>query len=283
MKLIAESGSTRAEWVLVEGKAVLQQVFTEGINPFFQSRREISRTVRLNLPEAYFKRRLEHVYFYGAGCGSDEKKDVVFASLIAQFRVPVTIESDLLGAARGLFGREAGIACILGTGSNSCFYDGAKIVKNVRSAGYILGDEGGEAALGKLFLADVLKELAPARLIRDFYDRFGITADLVLESVYSSSSPNRFLATVSYFLSAFLTDDYVHELFMKNVRSFFTRCVCQYAYKDYRIRFVGSFAHKHPDIVEAVARECGIEIDCIQENPIPGLVDYHAVPSEHPR
>lgn len=277
MKLIAESGSTRAEWALVEGDEVEQRVFTEGINPFFQNRREISRAVRLNLPEMFFKRKLEHVYYYGAGCNSAGKKDILSASLIAQFKTPVTVESDLLAAARALFKKESGIACILGNGSNSCFYDGKEIVKNVRPAGYILGDEGGEAALGKMFLADVLKELAPAWLMQDFYETFRITPDDIMESVYSSSFPNRFLATVSYFLTHHLEDEYVNELFWQNLSRFFSRSVCQYDYKNYPIRFVGSFAAKHPDLLGDVAAEHEMTIDSIQESPMSGLIAYHAL------
>lgn len=160
-KLIAESGSTRTEWALVEDNHLVQRVFTEGLNPFFQTRREISRSVRLGLPESFFKKKLDQVYYYGAGCSSYEKKNILGASLVAQFKTPIQVESDLLAAARGLFKCEAGIACILGTGSNSCFYDGKIIVKNVKAAGYILGDEGSGAVLGKLFLADLLKGLAP--------------------------------------------------------------------------------------------------------------------------
>ena len=165
MKLIAESGSTRTEWALVEDNHLIQRVFTEGLNPFFQTRREISRSVRLGLPETFFKRKLEQVYYYGAGCTSYEKKNVLGASLVAQFKTPIQVESDLLAAARGLFKCEAGIACILGTGSNSCFYNGKIIVKNVRAGGYILGDEGSGAVLGKHFLSDVLKGLAPKEVI----------------------------------------------------------------------------------------------------------------------
>ena len=194
MKLIAESGSTRTEWALVEDNRLVQRVFTEGLNPFFQTRREISRSVRLGLPESFFKRKLEQVYYYGAGCTSYEKKNVLGASLVAQFKTPIQVESDLLAAARGLFKCDAGIACILGTGSNSCFYDGKIIVKNVKAAGYILGDEGSGAVLGKLFLSDVLKGLAPKDITTDFYEKFRITANDAMESVYNLPFPNRFLA-----------------------------------------------------------------------------------------
>ena len=108
MKLIAESGSTRTEWALVEDNHLVQRVFTEGLNPFFQTRREISRSVRLGLPESFFKKKLDQVYYYGAGCSSYEKKNILGASLVAQFKTPIQVESDLLAAARGLFKCEAG-------------------------------------------------------------------------------------------------------------------------------------------------------------------------------
>ena len=239
MKLIAESGSTRTEWALVEDNHLVQRAFTEGLNPFFQTRREISRSVRLGLPESFFKKKLDQVYYYGAGCTSYEKKNILGASLVAQFKTPIQVESDLLAAARGLFKCEAGIACILGTGSNSCFYDGKIVVKNVKAAGYILGDEGSGAVLGKLFLADVLKGLAPKYIATDFYDKFRITANDAMESVYNLPFPNRFLATISYFLADYLDNDYVYSLLTNNLKNFFIRSVCQYDYKSYPIRFVG--------------------------------------------
>ena len=277
MKLIAESGSTRTEWALVEDNHLVQSVFTEGLNPFFQSRREISRSVRLGLPEAFFKKKLEQVYFYGAGCSSYEKKNIVGASLIAQFKTPIQVESDLLAAARGLFKCEPGIACILGTGSNSCFYDGKIIVKNIRAAGYILGDEGSGAVLGKLFLSDVLKGLAPKQIAADFYDKFRISPNDVMDSVYNHPFPNRFLATLSYFLADYLDNDYVYNLLINNLRSFFVRNVCQYDYKNYPIRFVGSLAHSYSTQLRDVAHEFGVEIDVIEETPMAGLIDFHSL------
>lgn len=277
MKLIAESGSTRTEWALVENDHLVQSVFTEGVNPFFQSRREISRTVRLGLPEPFFKRGLEQVHFYGAGCTSNEKKNIVGASLVAQFKTPIQVESDLLAAARGLFKCEPGIACILGTGSNSCFYDGKIIVKNIKSAGYILGDEGSGAVLGKLFLSDLLKELVPKELTADFYEKFRISPNDVMESVYNRPFPNRFLATISYFLSDYLNQEYVYNLLMNNLRSFFARNIAQYDYKNYPIRFVGSLANSYAEQLHEVAHEFGAEVDLIKETSMTGLIEFHAL------
>ena len=277
MKLIAESGSTRTEWALVEDNHLVQRVFTEGLNPFFQTRREISRSVRLGLPESFFKKKLDQVYYYGAGCSSYEKKNILGASLVAQFKTPIQVESDLLAAARGLFKCEAGIACILGTGSNSCFYDGKIIVKNVKAAGYILGDEGSGAVLGKLFLADLLKGLAPKELANEFHEKFRISVNNVMESVYNLPFPNRFLGTIAYFLGDYMDNEYVYNLLTNNLRSFFNRNVCQYDYINYPIRFVGSLAYAYPDILQEVAQEFGVEIDVIEETPMNGLIEFHSM------
>ncbi len=277
MKLIAESGSTRTEWALVEDNHLVQRVFTEGLNPFFQTRREISKSVRLGLPESFFKKKLDQVYYYGAGCSSYEKKNILGASLVAQFKTPIQVESDLLAAARGLFKCEAGIACILGTGSNSCFYDGKIIVKNVKAAGYILGDEGSGAVLGKLFLADLLKGLAPKELANEFHEKFRISVNDVMESVYNLPFPNRFLGTIAYFLGDYMDNEYVYNLLTNNLRSFFNRNVCQYDYINYPIRFVGSLAYAYPDILQEVAQEFGVEIDVIEETPMNGLIEFHSM------
>ncbi len=282
MKLIAESGSTRTEWALVEDNHIVNKVFTEGLNPFFQTRREISRSVRLGLPEFFFKKKLEQVYYYGAGCTSHEKKNIMGASLVAQFKTPIQVESDLLAAARGLFKCESGIACILGTGSNSCFYDGKIIVKNVKAAGYILGDEGSGAALGKIFLSDALKGLAPQQLTADFYEKLRITPNEAMESVYNRPFPNRFLATISYFLADYLDNEYVYNILVRNLNDFFIRSVCQYDYKNYPIRFVGSIAYTYSDILRTVASDYGVDLDVIEETPMAGLVEFHSMNIEEP-
>lgn len=277
MKLIAESGSTRTEWALVEDNHAIHRVFTEGLNPFFQTRREISRSVRLGLPEVFFKKKLEQVYYYGAGCTSYEKKNILGASLVAQFKTPIQVESDLLAAARGLFQCEAGIACILGTGSNSCFYNGKIVAKNVKAGGYILGDEGSGSVLGKLFLSDLLKGLAPKEVTNDFYEKFRINPNEVMESVYSRPFPNRFLGTVAYFLKDYIDNDYVYTLITDNLRSFFTRNVCQYDYQNYPVRFVGSLAYSYGQILKDVAAEFGIELKVIEETPMNGLIEFHSL------
>lgn len=277
MKLIAESSSTRTEWVLVEDNRPVQRAFTEGLNPFFQTRREISRSVRLNLPEEFFRKKLEQVFFYGSGCSSHEKKTLVGASLVAQFKAPIQVESNLLAAARGLFQCEEGIVCILGTGSNSCFYNGRFIVKNVRPGGYILGDEGGADALGKLFLSDLLKGLAPKELSEAFYQQMHLNADDVMAAVYNTPLPNLFMASAGRFLSDYTNNEYARTLINRNLRDFFLRNVTRYDYRHYPIRFVGQMAVKLAPQLRAIAGEFDITLPVIEETPMQGLIEYHAL------
>lgn len=275
MILIAESSSTRTEWAVIEGGSITKRIFTEGINPFFQTRREISRCVRLNLPEDFFRRKFDKVFFYGAGCTTDEKKAIVEASLVAQFKTPIEVESDLLAAARGLFIGDPGIACILGTGSNSCFYNGTSIEKNVRSGGYILGDEGSGAALGRTFLSDVLKDLAPKHLSELFLETFRIDPSTAMDSVYRHPFPNRFLATIAFFLAEHVDNQYVAKLLHQNIKSFFDRSISQYDYQNLPIRFMGSTATLHAQLIKNISTEFGAHVDLIVDSPLDGLARYH--------
>lgn len=276
INVIAESSSTRTEWTLVSGDEIVEQAFTTGMNPFFQTRREISHSIRLELPEVFFKRRWNHIYYYGAGCSSVEKNAIVEASLVAQFKTPVTVMSDLLGAARGLLVHDAGLACILGTGSNSCFYDGKEIVKNVRPLGFILGDEGSGSALGRLFLGDVLKNLAPKQLSEEFFDTYKVTPEDIMDSVYSNAAANRNLRAYAFFLSEHLDDDYVRVLVRNEFKRFFTRNISQYDYVNYPVSFVGTVATTFSELLLEVANEFGAQVKKIVRNSMPGLVTYHS-------
>lgn len=275
MKIIADSSSTRTEWVLIDGDKVVERAFTQGLNPYFQSRREISHSIRLELPDSFFRRRWEHVYFYGAGCANAEKTKVMELSLVAQFKTPVTVESDLLGAARGLLVREPGIACILGTGSNSCHYDGTKIVKNVRPLGFILGDEGSGAYLGKHFLSDCLKGIAPTTLGEMFYEQFNVTPDEIMDAVYTNPFPNRSLSAYSVFLAQHLDDEYVYHTVYSAFMKFFTRNVAAYRYGELPLCFVGATATTYSEILKKVAADFGVEISKIIDSSMSGLVKFH--------
>ncbi len=276
MKVIADSSSTRTEWAIVDGTRIVEHAFTTGLNPYFQTRRELSHSIRLELPDAFFRRRCDHVYFYGAGCANKEKKKIMESSLVAQFRTPVTVESDLLGAARGLLVRKSGLACIIGTGSNSCYYDGREIVRNVPPLGFILGDEGSSAYMGKLFIADVLKGMAPDRLCRQFLSTYSVNQNMLMDEVYTNRLPSRSLARYAQFLADNIEEPYVYRLVYGGFMSFFERNISAYDYKHNPLCFVGATAVKFQNVLERAARDFGVEIAKIIPNSMPGLVEYHA-------
>ena len=276
MKVIAESSSTRTEWAVVDGDKIVEHAFTTGLNPYFQSRRELSHSIRLELPEAFFRRRWDHVYFYGAGCANKEKTKIMESSLVAQFRTPVTVESDLLGAARGLLVRQPGLACILGTGSNSCLYSGHEIVKIVPPLGYVLGDEGSNAYLGKLFIADMLKGIAPKNLTQAFFERYSVTHNMLMDEVYTNSLPSRALAKYAAFLAEHVDNSYVYNLVYEGFTRFFARNIAAYDYRNNPVCFVGSTAMTFRAILERAALDFGVKISKIIPNSLPGLVEFHA-------
>lgn len=277
MRVIAESSSTKSVWTLVENGNIIEKVKTEGINPFFQSRREISHIIRLGLPDSFFKRRWEHVDIYCAGCTSSDKKKIVEASAVAQFKTPVTVESNLLGAARGLLKDQAGIVCILDTGSSSCQYNGTEIVKQVSALGFILGDEGSGASLGKMFLSDCLKGLAPKHISDLFYERYNITTDEVMDEVYTTNSTNKWLSQYAPFLCEHIEDEYVNILVRGELKRFFVRNILQYEYDKFPVSFMGDVACMFPELLNEIAAELGVSIGAIQKNSLSGLVDYHTI------
>ena len=276
MKLIAESSTTRTDWALVEGAEIVEHAYTTGLNPYFQSRREISHSIRLELPEVFFRRKLEHVYFYGAGCANTEKCKIMESSLVAQFKTPVTVESDLLGAARGLLVREPGLACILSTGSNSCLYNGLEIEKTVAPLGFILGDEGSGAYMGKRMIADMLKGLAPRDLTEAFFEKNNVTPNMLLDEVYSNKLPSKLLSQYSVFLRENLDNSYCYRLVYNAFMEFFTRNIISYDYTGIPLSFVGSVCVMYQPILLKVASDFGAQIKKIIRNSMPGLVAYHS-------
>ena len=276
MKLIAESSTTRTDWALVEGAEIVEHAYTTGLNPYFQSRREISHSIRLELPEVFFRRKLEHVYFYGAGCANTEKCKIMESSLVAQFKTPGTVESDLLGAARGLLVREPGLACILSTGSNSCLYNGLEIEKTVAPLGFILGDEGSGAYMGKRMIADMLKGLAPRDLTEAFFEKNNVTPNMLLDEVYSNKLPSKLLSQYSVFLRENLDNSYCYRLVYNAFMEFFTRNIISYDYTGIPLSFVGSVCVMYQPILLKVASDFGAQIKKIIRNSMPGLVAYHS-------
>ena len=276
MILIADSGSTSTNWVLVEHGKSVQSLFTPGINPFYQTPEEIAgeiATLTLNVKPSSVKA----IYFYGAGCVADKIEMVKHAIAQSFTQSQIYVESDLVAAARGLLQHEAGIACILGTGSNSCFYDGKNIVSNVSPLGFILGDEGSGAVLGKKFIADCLKNQLPEELKNKFLTTFGLTTNDIINHVYRKPFPNRYLAQFTPFLAENMAEPAIYNLIFDSFTDFFVRNVMQYPnFEEYPVSFVGSIAYYFKDILEVVAFELGITLGEIKQSPLEGLVAFHS-------
>jgi N-acetylglucosamine kinase-like BadF-type ATPase len=272
MKLIADSGSTKTHWCVTDEKGVVKEIFTKGINPFYQTAEEIKTELNLNLIPQLTNFQIESIQFYGAGCSFPEKKLMVSDAMASFFKkAEIAVESDLLGAARSLFGNKKGIACILGTGSNSCFYDGESIVENVSPLGFILGDEGSGAVLGKLLIADCLKNQLPIELKEKLMTQYALTPAIVLENVYKKPFPNRYLAQFTPFLLENLEAPCIFNLVFDAFDAFFVRNVMQYPLEDLEVGFVGSIAYHFRDTLEMVAYERGIKIANIVQGPMGGL------------
>ena len=279
MILIADCGSTKIDWCLIENGKVAKQVFTSGINALLMSEEQIRQTIADELVPEIKGYEIGSVYYYGAGCLFDDICANVRRAIAANIPSAKTIEvdTDLLAAARALCGKNPGIACIMGTGSNSCYYDGVRIVDNVSPLGYILGDEGSGAVLGKLLVGDVLKNQLPAALCEKFLKKYDLDRQKIIEGVYKKPAANRFLASLSPFLIENIEEPAVHRLVLNAFKAFFVRNIENYeGYKTMSVSFVGSVAYYYRDVLEEAASSLGIKIGTVIKSPMEGLVKYHS-------
>ena len=283
MMLIADSGSTKTDWCVILDNTPIKRIGTKGLNPFFQSEEEIQQELTHSLLPQLPEGTIDSVYFYGAGC-TPEKAPTLRRAIADSLPVVGNIKaySDMLAAARGLCGREAGITCILGTGSNSCFYDGKEIVNHISPLGFILGDEGSGAVLGKLLVGDILKnQLSPA-IKEVFLKQFDLTVPEIIDRVYRQPFPNRFLASLSPFIAQHLEEPGIRQLVLGSFIAFLRRNVMQYDYTQYQAHFIGSVAHCYKEILQEAAQETGIRIGKILQSPMEGLIQYHSDPLHQP-
>jgi N-acetylglucosamine kinase-like BadF-type ATPase len=277
MILIADGGATKAEWVVIHPDHETKPVETSGFNPYFSDSHFIEEVVEKELAPFLEASKIREIYYYGAGCSTISKCNVVEHALIKEFpNAQVEVNHDLLGAARSLFGRTEGIACILGTGSNSCFYDGEDVVENVSSLGYLFGDEGSGAYLGKLFMRDLLKGDTPNTIHKSFMLEFGLNLENVLDAVYNKPHPNRFLASFALFIGQHMRSPYMREVVNRNFTDFFEEQVTRYHnYQSVPIGVIGSVGYHFRERLQKVAENYEVSITNIVQSPIGGLVNYH--------
>ena len=278
MRLIADSGSTKTDWLGGNEKISYPIIQTSGINPFHQSPENIKHIlIHELLPHLPKEITWDEIYFYGAGCTSEKSK---LLKDILQSLFPTThieVQSDLLGAARALCGNQSGIACILGTGSNSCFYDGQNIISNISPLGYILGDEGSGAVLGKRLVGDCLKQQLPPKICHTFMETFGLTPATIIEKVYRQPQANRFLASLTPFLSAHRDIPEIHQLLISCFTDFFRRNVMLYPYKQHTVHFIGSIAWHFQEEVKEAAKDLDIQTGLFIQSPIEKLKEFHDI------
>jgi len=284
MKLIADSGSTKTDWALMRGRGVASRCSTQGINPFQQDADAIKAVLSDELlPQLCADEPVTEVFFYGAGC-RDEVCGMMAGIIREVFPLAVTVEvnSDLLAAARALCGREAGVACILGTGANSCLYDGEHIAANVPPLGYILGDEGSGAVLGRNLVNALYKGRLPEPLLEAFTAETALSLSDIINKVYRQPMANRFLASFSLFVGRHI-DEYeeLRDLVIDNFRAFFRNNVSRYRNNSFiqsstlEISAVGSLACRYEKELRAAAAVEGFKVGAVARSPMDGLVSFH--------
>lgn len=279
MILIADSGGSKTDWRLVRKDGTITQASAPGFNPYYQPIDDLKRDVgNILFPKTDHELDpVDKIYFYGAGVSSDKNQLTIKHTLLSFFpKAEIEIGWDLLAAARALCGREPGIACIMGTGSNSCLYDGDKIIDNVANLGWILADEGSGANIGRQFLVDYLRKKLPEGLAKQFNDRFPLTREEFLEKVYQQEKPSAFLASFAKFIFQHLKNPYCYKLVYDSFSEFYENNVMKYDnYKNLKVHFTGSIAFYFSDILRQVANDKGITVKNILEGPIAGLTLYH--------
>ena len=276
MILIADSGSTKTDWALQSAPGSLERFHTQGINPFHQDRTVIVEILRRELLPQLDLETISNVFFYGSGV-RPEQEPVMISLLQEAFPYAKQIEahSDLLGSARALCGHNYGIASILGTGANSCLYDGETIIQNTPALGYILGDEGSGGVMGKLFLHALYKGVLSENIRSEFEQEYGLTMSDVIQRVYREPMPNRFLASLAPFIYSHLSDAVVYRLVVDNFRDFFRYNIRPYGHPEMAVSFVGSIAWYFRDQLSEAAAAEGFRLGTILQSPIEGLIKYH--------
>ena len=277
MILVADSGSTKADWMLaVPGKSH-EKYSTAGFNPYFHDEKFILDEMYANDDLRRISDQVTQVYFYGAGCSSKDRNEVIRLALNKFFKgAKVVVDHDIWASVIATCGDNPGIACILGTGSNSCYFDGEKLHKNNYGLGFIMGDEGSGSYYGKKLITHYLYNILPANLRKAFEEKYKMDKEIMIANVYNSSSANVWLASFAKFFTDNATDPWVTEMVRKGMADFFDLYVCHYEnYKNLEVHFVGSIAHYFADILRQVAAEKEVKVGKIIRHPINSLAEYY--------
>ncbi len=276
VKLIADSGSTKAEWCLLQGKKH-KTFLTQGLSPYFLDGPQIIATLQQELLPSLGKLRIDEVYFYGTGCKALSNRRMVKAALQKVFpEAVIQVDVDLFGAARAVCGNKPGVACILGTGSNSCYFNGRKIVKNSPGLGYVLGDEGSGAYMGRKVLQYYLYNTFDEDLRARFDATYLTNASEILDNVYKKPLANRYLASHALFLAENRGHYMVENIIEDGLNDFFFHHIIKYREAwTLPVHFVGGVAFGFRDVVNELCSNYEITLGRILQNPMEGLIEYH--------
>lgn len=276
MILIADSGSSKTDWRVIDTKGEIAQYRGTGFNPNYQTAAEMMIDLQDNFL-LELRDKVDTVYYYGAGCVSAKNRAQVEEALRSLYRhAEINVDHDLMAAARATCGHEPGIACILGTGSNSCDYDGEFIIDKRPAPGYILGDEGGGAYIGRRFLSDFIHEEMPKKIREKVLDKFSLSNEEIIAQVYQKPFPGRYMASFCRFITENKSEPYCYMLYYNAFQDFFKKHVMKYeGYKKKKVNFVGSIAFYNSDILRNAAYDVDIQVNLVIESPIAGLTLYH--------
>lgn len=276
MIIVADSGGSKIDWRLLRKDGSITQTQSPGFNPYYQPIEHLKDILKDSLlPVA--NEPVTKIFFYGTGVSSEKNQRIIQEAFLTHFKdAKIEVGWDLLAAARALCGREPGIACILGTGSNSCLYNGEKIIGNVANLGWILADEGSGTSLGKKLIFDRFRKKMPAKLEEQFNARFPWSREEVLEKVYQQEKPGAFLASFAKFIFQHLKEPYCYQLVYDSFSEFYENNVMKYEnYQNLKVHFTGSIAFYFSDVLRQVANDKGITVKNILEGPIAGLTLFH--------
>ncbi len=275
-RLIADSGATKTDWCLIKGNEILKHYSGKGISPVFQTEDQISNEIHNNVFPEFKEWNISKIHFYGSGCIA-ENIPIVKSAIFKIFPIEtIEVYSDLIAAAHSLCGHKPGIACILGTGSNSCEWDGNTIINQIPPLGFILGDEGSGAYIGKKLIGDALKNQLTPGLKELLLDEYELTPSIIIDKVYRQPFPSRFLASLSPFISKHLDDESIRQIVINSFNDFFKRNIMQYNFSEKSVNFVGSIAWYYSDILKETAQLNGIITGKILKSPMIGLIEYYS-------
>ncbi len=279
-QLIADSGSTKTDWRVVDPSGQADTLHTDGINPYYQTTAQITDTLKTQLVPQLAREisTVTDLFFYGAGCANPTVNQRVADALRAVLPAlqTVAVESDMLGAARGASGREPGVVCILGTGSNACCFDGQAITRGIQSLGFWLGDEGSGGYLGKTLVRDFFQNQLPPDLHQAFQTRYTLDRPALLENAYQKPYPNRYFAGFTPFLSENIRHPHVVGLLNDAFTRFLTIYVCPFPEaRQWPVHFVGSIAEYFAEALKNAVEQAGLTMGRILKAPADRLVEYH--------